>query len=208
VTRRRALAVGAFAAAVVALVLALALRGGDAAGDPPIVRVELEDPTGSAQVATGFGVAPGRVVTVAHVLEPGHPLVVRSRDGRPHRARVLRVDRRDDLALIAVPGLAAPTLGGAAADGDRLLVQRAGRTAALGAVLSRRIRATVRGPDWGPYIRRALELRAGVDLGDSGAPLVDRGGRVAGVLFARSENAPRVAYAVDAGALRKVLQVR
>jgi S1-C subfamily serine protease len=208
VTTRRLVALGACAAVAVVLGLALALPGHDKPGDPPVVRVELENPIGAAEVATGFGVGPGRVITVAHVLEPGRRLVVRSRDGHTHRARVLRVDRRDDLALIAVPGLTARALGDAAADGDRLLVRRAGHTTALGAVLSRRIRATVRGPNWGPYVRPALELRAGVDLGDSGAPLVDRSGRVAGVLFARSEDAPRTAYAVDAGALFRLLRRR
>lgn len=56
--------------------------------------------------ATGFAVSSGRVVTVAHALEGRR--VVRVRVGRaPRRARVLRVDRRADLALLAVSGLAA-----------------------------------------------------------------------------------------------------
>jgi S1-C subfamily serine protease len=176
--------------------------------DPAVVRVELDGPTAAADVATGFVVARGRVVTVAHVLEPGRRLVVRAGEGRALRAHLLRTDRRDDLALVAVPGLSGPaaSLGGRTV--ERLLVRRAGRTAPLRAELARRIRATVRGPDWGPYRRPGLELRAAVEPGDSGAPLVDRGGNVAGVLFARSNNAPRTAYAVDVSAVATLVHPR
>ena len=57
----------------------------------------------------------------------------------------------------------------------------------------RHIRASV---DGGPR-RPALEIRADVAIGDSGAPLVTPGGRVAGVVFARSRERAGVGYAVD-----------
>ncbi len=78
-----------------------------AAALPAVVTVSSPAPTGAAQVATGFAVGPERVVTVAHVLERGRRLLVRTADGRVRRASIVRVDRRDDLALLAVPGLAA-----------------------------------------------------------------------------------------------------
>jgi S1-C subfamily serine protease len=67
------------------------------------------------------------------------------------------------------------------------------------------VRATVRGPDWGPYRRPALELAAHVRSGDSGAPFVDGHGRVAGVLFARTSDGRGTAYALDASALTRFL---
>jgi S1-C subfamily serine protease len=189
----------------VAVGAAAALSGDERPADPVVVRVELEGATRAAEVATGIVVGPGRVVTVAHVLNPERTLVIRSGDSAPRRARVLRKDPRNDLALIAVPGLKAAAFGGEGASGDRLLVRRGGHTTALRATIRRRIRATVRGPDWGPYRRAALELAAHVQPGDSGAPLVDGNGDVAGILFARATNGNDTAYAVNGSALASLL---
>ncbi|HEX2105381.1 MAG TPA: hypothetical protein VHF51_17140, partial [Solirubrobacteraceae bacterium] len=57
-----------------------------------------------------------------------------------------------------------------------------------------------------PAARPALELAARVAPGDSGAPVLDRRGRLAGVLFARSDRRPATAYAVAAAAVRPVLR--
>jgi hypothetical protein len=127
--------------------------------------------------ATGFVAGDERVVTVAHVL--GGDVSV---DGRP--ATVLRVDRGLDLALLSVPGVRGERVR--FGSGDTSL---GGRPAPV----VRRIRASV---DGGPP-RPALEIRADVAVGDSGAPLVTDGGRVAGVVFARSREREGVAYAVD-----------
>jgi hypothetical protein len=75
-------------------------------------------------------------------------------------------------------------------------------------VVRRHVNATVRGPDWGPYRRPALELGSRVELGDSGAPLVDGSGHVAAVLFARSTDAAGTAYAVDVSAVNRLLTKR
>jgi S1-C subfamily serine protease len=76
---------------------------------------------------------------------------------------------------------------------------------ALQTPVRRRITATVRGPGTGPYTRPSLELNANVSLGDSGAPVVDRNGAVAGVLWARATNHPSTAYAVDVSAVSALL---
>jgi S1-C subfamily serine protease len=137
--------------------------------------------------AMGFVAGDGLVVTVAHVV--GSPITA---DGRP--ARVIRLDRRNDLALLHVPGVRgeAPRLGG----GDE--------TSLLGrpAPVARHIRASV---DGGPR-RAALEIRAPVAVGDSGAPVLGADGRVAGVVFARSRTRADIAYAVDATAVAALLR--
>jgi hypothetical protein len=138
--------------------------------------------------ATGFVAGDGAVMTVAHVLGDDAALVAGGRDaeivvdGQP--ATVVRVDRRLDLALLRVPGVRGQParLGGG---GDVRLLGRP-------APIVRRLRASV---DGGPR-RPALEIRAEVAAGDSGAPLVTPTGRVAGVIFARSRTRPGVAYAV------------
>ena len=68
----------------------------------------------------------------------------------------------------------------------------------------RRIRAAVDGGGRRP----ALELRVDAGIGESGAPLTTRDGRVAGVLFARSRGRDATAYAVDAAALEPLLRLR
>ena len=141
-------------------------------------------------VATGFAVGRGRVVTVAHVLQGGGAVRVAGR-----RARVLRTDAQLDLAVLAVPGLAAPRGSGR---GARVEVLRSGRPRALPARVERRVTATL-----GRAVRPALELAAAIQPGDSGAPVVDGAGRVVGVVFARSGG--RTAWAVDASALRALL---
>jgi S1-C subfamily serine protease len=206
--KRRALAAGCIAAAA-AIAAGVALSGGEESPDPVVVRVELEGATSAAEVATGFVVGPGRVVTVAHLLRPGRRLVVRGSDAS-WRGRVVRRDVRDDLALVAVDALrdASPVRfqpsAGSGAE-MRILVRRDERSAELRATVARPIRATLHSPNSRPQTRPALELRANVALGDSGAPVVDRDGRLAGVVFARASDARGTAYAVSASALSGVL---
>jgi S1-C subfamily serine protease len=175
--------------AVAAGAWAAAPRTHDAA--PGIVAI-----VAGGEHATGFAAGGDRVVTVAHVLDAGRPPTV---DGR--RARVVRVDRAADLALLALPGLraAAVRTGSGEPGGVRLL----GR----GARVRRAITATVRRASAEGAARRpALELAAAARPGDSGAPLLADDGRVVGVLFAASRERADTAYAVDGSALRALLQ--
>ena len=137
--------------------------------------------------AMGFVAGDGLVVTVAHVVGD-EPITA---DGRP--AAVVRIDERSDLALLRVVGVRGerPRFGGG--DATTLLARPA--------PVLRRIRASV---DGGPR-RPALEIRAVVAVGDSGAPVVGAGGRVVGVVFARSRTRD-VAYAVDGSAVAGLLR--
>jgi hypothetical protein len=168
-----------------AAVAAAALLAPTIAAAPPR-GPELVTVTVGDDRATGFVAGDGRVVTVAHVLEDEVAV-----DGRP--ATIVRVDRRNDLALLSAPGIEgdAPRLGG---DGDTRVRDRA-------APVVRRVTARVDGG----APRRALIVRADVAAGESGAPLVTAGGRVAGVVFARSRVRPATAYAIDASAVGGLL---
>jgi hypothetical protein len=138
-------------------------------------------------------------VTVAHVLDAGGTVTV---DGR--RARVLRLDHRDDLALLAVGGVRAGRVRTAAGARSVRVLLRGG---AQPARIRRAITATVR-IEPAPAVRRAaLDLAADVAPGDSGAAVVDGGGRVVGVLFATSSGRAHTAYAVAASALAALVAV-
>jgi hypothetical protein len=172
------------AAAAVALALAGCGAGRPPAAAPPRV-LGVRVPTGplAADHATASPLGGAQVLTVAHVLHTGRLVFVGDR-----RARVLSVDRRLDLAVLAVTGLRAPAAaGGEARAGERVTV-RALR-GPLAAVVRRVVTAHLDG-----RARPALELSAAVLPGDSGAPVIDRQGHVLGVVFAGA--AGGLAYAV------------
>jgi S1-C subfamily serine protease len=214
--------------AILALaVTAAVLRtGGEAAPRPPALAPLPLAPAPHARVfapmrvtsgqgiATGFALGDGRVVTVAHVVDG--PVTVRGR-----RVRVLRVDRRSDLALLSAPSGSSPggdpprTRGGApdlvgapdlasARTGEHLRVLRLrdGARSSLSVHVRRSIVAHVSAPGAArAVVRPAIELSARVTPGDSGAPVVTDSGALAGVVFASSRNRRDTAYAVDASAL-------
>jgi S1-C subfamily serine protease len=158
--------------------------------------------TAGSQIATGFAVGRDRVVTVAHVVDGAVKV-----DGVA--ARPLRVDRRSDLALLAVPGIAGRSSDVAAvgaADEVRIVRLRGGRPSPLSVRVGRAIVAHVRAAGAERAVSRpALELAAAVRAGDSGAPVVSGSGDLAGVVFAGSNGREDTAYAVDASALTRLL---
>jgi S1-C subfamily serine protease len=166
------------------------------AASPRAFSLSVADGSGAPAFATGFAAGGDRVVTVAHVLDAGRTVTV---DGR--RAAIVRVDRRDDLALLTVPGLNAESIRtGAGAVGAVRLLARPAR-------VRRAFTAIVRvDPATTPSRRPTLDLDAAVAGGDSGAPVIGRDGRVVGVLFASSRDRARTAYAVDGSAVAALLR--
>lgn len=199
--RRRALAVVACGA-----VVAAGCGGAASSGDAPAPRALRVTVAGDGlvpEVATGVATGDGRVLTVAHALAGGRAVTVGGR-----RARVLRVDRRLDLALLAVPGLRAPAvrLGGDAGHVS-IAVVRGRRARALRAFVRRHVLVRWREqPADAPVERPGLEVAARIDPGDSGAPVLDRGGRLLGVVYARASDRDGTAWAVDASAAGALLR--
>jgi S1-C subfamily serine protease len=193
---------GVLVAGVAALIL-MADSAGPAVG-PAVVDVLVVPAVGSADVATGFEHGEGRVVTVAHLI-PGRRARVRVRDGRgTRRARVIALDRSDDLALLAVGGGERSPSPLPARDAPHVLVRRGGHPVAIEASVLRRIRARIRPQPGAAWVRRpALEVEARVRQGDSGAPVVAADGRLLGVLFAQSSRDDETAYAVAAERIQR-----
>jgi S1-C subfamily serine protease len=161
----------------------------------------------TAEVATGFTVRRGLVVTVAHLVDDGLAVSVRAGSGPARRARVLELDRDADLALLAAPALDGAGRSTPPSATSSLLLLRGGAVTARPAPVRREIDARVEEPGGGQSRRRpALELAASVSAGDSGAPLLTPDGELAGVLFARSHGKPRTAYAVDVSAVTRLLR--
>ncbi len=152
---------------------------------------------------TGFVYAPERVMTNAHVVagvrDPQVQVGRRSLD-----ATVVLYDPRRDIAVLRVPGLDAEPLrfAGPAEAGDGAIVVGYPQDGPFRADPAR-VRETqrARGPDiYGSstVVREIYALRALVQPGNSGGPLIDPQGRVLGVVFAAAADRTDTGYALTA----------
>ena len=168
---------------------------------------------GQSQSGTGFVVAPGRIVTNAHVVAGVTEPVVEALSGAVSGGRVVYFDPIDDLAVIAVDGFdVAPMLiGGTLSTGLDAAVQgyphggpfTAG-AAQVVAVGQTRI-ADIYGN--GGALREIYTLAANVQEGNSGGPLLSTAGEVVGVVFARSAQTQNVGFAMTMAELDPVIEV-
>lgn len=144
---------------------------------------------GLGVAGSGWVAARGVVVTNAHVVAGEQDTSVASPDGTQLEATAVRYEPRNDLAVLAVPGLPGPPLELAerARRGDDAAVigypengpltftaARLGRT---GTVISQDSYGR------GPVRRRIIAFRADVRSGNSGGPVVDAQGRVVATVF-------------------------
>jgi S1-C subfamily serine protease len=161
---------------------------------------------GFSSVGTGFVVAPGYVVTNAHVVAGADPRGVRvNAGGRIMTAVPVLFDPDLDVALLRVSDILPIALTFASADpgrgalGATLGYPGGGRLTILPAAVTGRYPAV--GHDiygHGRVRRQVLELRAEIDRGDSGGPLMLSDGTVGGVVFAEARTNPDVGYALAA----------
>ncbi len=151
---------------------------------------------------SGFVIAPEHVLTNAHVVAgvTAGPYVYA--DGREFQGRVVLYDPQRDLAVIDVPGLTAPPLQFApqAAEGTEAIVAGYPLDHPL-TLAAARIGHSVTA--YGPNIyqttvvhRQIYPIRAVVEPGNSGGPLLSAAGRVYGVVFAASTALLDTGYAL------------
>ena len=162
---------------------------------------------GLSTVGTGFVIAPGYVVTNAHVVAGAGPSGVRIRTpgGTVRDAVTVLIDPQLDVALLHVNGLLALPLHFATTDpgrgaiGATLGYPGGGALTILPAAVAGRYPATGRDIYGQGTVRRdILELRAPIERGDSGGPLVLSDGSVGGVVFAKARTIRDVGYALAA----------
>ena len=169
--------------------------------EPSVVKV-VRTGCGLQGVGSGAVIANGYVITNAHVIRGGTWIQV-EKDGRRYDATPVRMDRKLDAALLFVPELAAPALKWTTADpgrGDQGAVlgyPGGGPFTAGAASVSRDITAVGRDISGSSSVsRQVLELRAKVEPGNSGGPMVLLDGTIGGLVFAESPDNPRVGYAL------------
>jgi S1-C subfamily serine protease len=174
--------------------------------EPSIVKIQGVAASCSLRIeGSGFVISPEHVLTNAHVVAgvTTGPFVYAS-NGRVYHGRVVLYDPQRDLAVIDVPGLTAPPLKFApeAADGTPAIVAGYPLDHPLALVAARIGRSETA---YGPNIyqttvvhRQIYPIRAQVEPGNSGGPLLSQGGRVYGVVFAASTSMSDTGYALTA----------
>jgi S1-C subfamily serine protease len=166
---------------------------------------------GGLVFGSGFPIASDMYVTNAHVVAGTNNQTVRTRDNKRARAVVIHFDPVRDLAILRVQGMRLVPLTslervregtqgaviGFPGGGTQQIVgaQVVSRTSAVGRDIYSRSLAR----------REIYVLRAKVRKGDSGGPIVDRQGRLIGVVFAASTLDGNEGYALTTTELRRAL---
>ena len=167
---------------------------------------------GQNQTGSGFVVADDRVITNAHVVAGVTQPVVQVPNGPALRAEVVYFDSAHDLAVLAVDNLDAEPipLGEALPNGTTAAFAgypaggpfrlQAANVERLSDVSVRNIYGTE------PEVLEVYTLAANVQQGNSGGPLLDIDGRVAGVVFAKTTGDQPIGYALSLAELVPVAE--
>lgn len=161
---------------------------------------------GGLEEGSGFPVAPGLILTNAHVVAGGHDsqVMVPGHLGSM-AAQVVLFDPERDVALLRVPGLSLPALalsssGSRATPGAVIGYPQGGNEQVVPGAIRGQINAVGRDIYSGSLVDREIYvLQASVIPGNSGGPFVDLQGQVLGVVFAKSLVTDGEGYALTVG---------
>ncbi|MCV7400337.1 acid resistance serine protease MarP [Mycobacterium fragae] len=177
-------------AAVGAPDAALASNPVVAATQPSVLKIRAIAPDCQKVLeGSGFVLSPDRVMTNAHVVAGANSVTVEA-NGNPYNATVVSYDPTVDIAILSVSNLPSGPLAFADApakpDADALVLGYPGGGGFV--ATPARIRETIElsGPDIyrnATVNREVYTIRATVEQGNSGGPLIDLDGHVLGVVF-------------------------
>ena len=160
---------------------------------------------------SGFVVAPGYVVTNAHVVAGARSITVLPQSGSLSATPVF-FDPQMDLAVLYVEKLDAPALALASSSPPRGAVGAAlghpggGALVVVPGAVTNTYKATGRDLYGTKNVTRSIvELHADIQRGDSGGPFVLKDGTVGGVIFAQSKADESVGYALAPADVREAI---
>ncbi|HEY4609487.1 MAG TPA: trypsin-like peptidase domain-containing protein [Ilumatobacteraceae bacterium] len=169
---------------------------------------------GGQGAGTGFVISSdGEIATNAHVVADATKIDVAFSDGTSASAKVLGVDRTDDLAVIKVDktGLTALPLGKSSelrigepviAIGNALALT-GGPTATEGIVSA--LDRTIDTND-GEHLTHLLQTDAAINPGNSGGPLLTLDGEVVGINSAGSQDAQNIGFAIAIDTAKPIVE--
>lgn len=163
---------------------------------------------------SGAVVAPGRVVTNAHVVAGTSRVVVQADSSEPLVGEVVFLDSDTDVALLDVPGLDAPVIATdrePPAQGDAAVIAGHPNGGGLD-TRSARVRSTSQLLGLDIYgrsevLRDVVAFRGQVSPGNSGGPLLSPAGQMIGLVFAASLTDLDTGYALALSELDQALAV-
>lgn len=127
----------------------------------------------------------GHLVTAAHTVRKKGVITVTAHDGKSHEAKVLKVDKINDIALLKIEAATIPLT-------PRMRVRMGERVSTIGfpnaqmqgtaPKITEGIISSLSGPQ---DDSRMLQISVPIQPGNSGGPLLDEGGAVVGVVLAR-----------------------
>ena len=176
---------------------------------PSVLKV-LGTACGLGVSGSGWVAAPELVVTAAHVVAGQDDTTVEPVGGVPRlRAHAVYVDRRNDVAVLRVPGLDASPLPLAKAQPGAAVAilgfPESGPFTAIAGRIGRTQPVLARDSyGEGPLLRTITSLRGRVRHGNSGGPAIDAEGRVQATIFAARPGGD-VGYGVPAQIVRRAL---
>jgi S1-C subfamily serine protease len=138
---------------------------------------------------TGFVVGPNRVMSNAHVVAGSDSVTVEV-DGQTYDASVVSYDPEADISILDVPNLQSAPLqfvqGGAPTGTDAIVMGYPGGGDFVATPARVREIIELNGPDiyrTATVTREVYTIRGTVRQGNSGGPMLDRSGKVLGVVF-------------------------
>lgn len=174
---------------------------------PSLVKITQVGREGAYGVGSGFVLGDGSLVaTNKHVIGEARRLLVETSDGQQHPvAEVLAHDNRLDLAVLRLESRSLPALELADSDtalqGDPIVAMGNPEGLAF-SVVEGVISEPQRDVEGVPMVQVAVPI----ERGNSGGPLLDRRGRVLGVLTLKSARTENLGFAMPVNALKGLLQ--
>ncbi len=178
-----------------------------------VVKITGQASCGQGQEGSGAVIGQHRVITNAHVVAGvKNPYVQLLGSSRRLSATVVEFDPRRDVAILAVPELTGRvlTLGQDLVHADSAVVAGYPNDGPFRAVPAR-VRAVEQANGDDIYggkgaQREVYSLYVSVQPGNSGGPVLDPGGELAGVVFAKSLDDSNTGYALTLNEVRPVIQ--
>ena len=173
---------------------------------PSLVKITQEGRRGLDGLGTGFVVSDdGLIATNLHVIGEARRLLVETEDGDVHEVtEVHATDNHLDLAILRVGHIEAPALelgdSDAIRQGDPIITM--GNPEGLTFSVVEGVISAMRDIDSVPMIQIAVPI----EQGNSGGPVLDRSGKVLGLVTLKSLKTDNLGFAMPINELKKLLE--